>query len=171
MENLLKKEIMAVIPKYEENRGNCTEIYIDGVEPLIIDKSVKTIMRLISKHYMIDLRELKRRYGGLISSPNLVPIPLSRKDVFVPFKIRKPMYKNDGAFGYINMRYIDKIKEGSDSTLVYLSDGLYIPCLCSLVTVKKHMKNGTVVSRCYEERATMVAEDEVIYNAKIIINN
>lgn len=169
METVLNKDIMAIVPKYVDNRGNCTKIYIMGSEPIVLEKSVKTILRLISKHYMIDLKELKKRYGALVSSPNLVPIPFSKKDVFVPFKTRVPMYKNDGAFSYINMRYIDKIKNEKDSAVVYLSNGIYIPCLCSLATIDKHMKNGYIVSRCYEDRAIKVAEDEVVYDAKLII--
>ncbi len=170
MERVLNKEIMAILPEYVDNRGNCTKIYTMGIDPVILEKSIKTILRLIGKHYMIDLQELKKRYGALVSSPNLVPIPLSKKDIFIPFKTRVPMYKNDGAFGYINMKYIEKIKEEKKSTVIYLSNGIYIPCLCSMSTVDKHMKNGNIVSRCYEDRSIRVMEDEVIYNAKLIIS-
>lgn len=170
MERVLNEEIMAILPEYVDNRGNCTKIYTMGIDPIIFDKSIKTILRLIGKHYMIDLRELKKRYGALVSSPNLVPIPLSKRDVFIPLKTRVPMYKNDGAFGYINMKYIEKIKEEKESTVIYLSNGVYIPCLCSLPTIDKHMRNGNIVSRCYEDRSMKVMEDEVIYNAKLIIS-
>lgn len=170
MERVLNEEIMAILPEYVDNRGNCTKIYTMGIDPVIFDKSIKTILRLIGKHYMIDLRELKKRYGALVSSPNLVPIPLSKRDVFIPLKTRVPMYKNDGAFGYINMKYIEKIKEEKESTVIYLSNGVYIPCLCSLPTIDKHMRNGNIVSRCYEDRSMKVMEDEVIYNAKLIIS-
>lgn len=169
MERVLNEELMAILPQYVDNRGNCTKIYAVGLEPLILDKSIKTILRLIGKHYMIDLKELKKRYGALVSSPNLVPIPLSKRDVFIPFKTRVPMYKNDGAFGYINMRHIEKIREEKESTVVYLSNGVYIPCLCSLSTIDKHMRNGNIVSRCYEDRSIKIKEEEVVYNAKVII--
>jgi len=169
VENILNKDIMAIVPEYVEDRGNCTKIYAMDIEPMILDKSIKTIIRLIGKHYMIDLGELKKRYRDLISSPNLVPIPLSKKDIFIPFKTRVPMYKNDGAFGYINMKHIEKIKEEKGSTIVYLSNGVKILCLCSLATVDKHMKNGNIVSRCYEDRSIRVKEEEAIYTAKVII--
>ncbi|WP_313755600.1 competence protein ComK [Tissierella sp.] len=169
MENILNKDIMAIVPEYVEGRGNCTKIYAMDMEPVILDKSIKTIIRLIGKHYMIDLGELKKRYRNLISSPNLVPIPLSKRDIFIPFKTRVPMYKNDGAFGYINMKYIEKIKEEKGSTVVYLSNGTKIPCLCSLSTIDKHMKNGNIVSRCYEDRAKRLNEEETVYTAKVII--
>ena len=161
MENILNKDIMAIVPEYVEDRGNCTKIYAMDIEPVILDKSIKTIIRLIGKHYMIDLGELKKRYRDLISSPNLVPIPLSKKDIFIPFKTRVPMYKN--------MKHIEKIKEEKGSNIVYLSNGVKILCLCSLATVDKHMKNGNIVSRCYEERSIRVKEEEPIYTAKVII--
>lgn len=169
MEKILNKELMAIIPQYVDSRGNCTILYTLEKDPWIIEKSIRTVVKLIAKYYMIDLRETKQRYGPIVSTPNLVPIPLSKKDVFVPFKVRTPMYKNDGAFGYINIKHIDKISKTGKTSIVYLKDGMKIKCLCSLATVEKHMKNGNIVSRCYETRAMEVKEDQTVYNAKLII--
>ena len=166
METVLNGELMAIVPKYIDYRGNCTILYSNSREPLILDKSIKTTLRLIEKHYMIDIRELKNRYASLVSSPNLVPIPLSKKDIFIPLKTRIPMYKNDGAFGYINMKYIEKIFPKKNITIVQLSNGINFKCLCSLSTTSKHIKNGNIISKCYEERAMKVAEEEIIYEGE-----
>ncbi|NLY84812.1 MAG: hypothetical protein GX077_00455, partial [Tissierellia bacterium] len=96
----------------------------------------------------------------------LIPIALSKSDVFVPIKTRKPMYKNDGAFGYVNIKYIKEVKDKKDSTHIYLTNGITIKALCSLPTVEKHLRNGHIVSRCYEDRY-MAAEDQEKYRVLI----
>src|SRR5690554_4644720 len=103
MENILKEGVVAFVPEYIDQKGNCTIIYGKESKKIILEKSIKTVIRLIAKYYMLDLNEAKKRYRPLVSSSNLVPIPLSKSDIFVPIKTRRPMYKNDGAFGYVNI--------------------------------------------------------------------
>lgn len=164
MNNIFNEEIMAIMPEYIDQRGNCTVLYAKGSQPVVIDKSIKTVIRLIGKHYMIDLEESRKRYSALMSSSILVPIALSKKDVFVPFKTRVPMYKNDGAFSYINMNYIQKIRKSKNSTtIIHLVNGMTIECISCSNTVDNHMRNGNIVSRCYEERSMQISEDEEKY--------
>lgn len=165
MKNLFDKELIAIKPKYIQSRGNCTIIHRVDSSPLVLDKTVKTVINLLGKHYMIDLKALKNKYRPLLGSQNLIPIPLSSRDIFIPFKTRVPMYKNDGAFSYINMKYIKSIKTRDSSTLVILENQLEIKCLSSLATVEKHMKNGKVISRCYEDRSMELRESEALYNS------
>ena len=167
MEEIFQEEVMAIVPKYVESKGNCTTVHRKGLDPLVLDKTIKTVIKLVGKYYMIDLNSMKKRYSSLLSSRNLIPIPLSRNDIFIPFKTRIPMYKNDGAFSYINMKYIKEIKQKQNTTIVILNNGLEIECLCSMDTVNKHLRNGKVMSRCYEDRAMGVREQEVHYNSLI----
>lgn len=164
MDKIFQEEIMAIVPEYVDLKGNCTTIHRKDLDPLVLDKTIKTVIRLVGKYYMIDLNSMKKRYSPLLSSRNLMPIPLSRNDILIPFKTRIPMYKNDGAFSYVNMKYIKEIKKNANTTTVILSGGLEIHCLCSLDTVNKHLRNGKVISRCYEDRAMGVRESEASYN-------
>ena len=167
MEEIFEAEIMAIVPQYVDSRGNCTIVHRKNLDPLILDKTIKTVISLVGKHYMIDLTSMKRRYSPLLSSSNLIPIALSRDDIFIPFKTRQPMYKNDGAFSYINMHYIKEIKKVHKSSLVILDNGLEIKCLCAMDTVNKHLKNGKIISRCYEDRIMGVRESQGNYNSFI----
>ena len=171
MDRLFQGELMAIVPVYVQAKGNCTIVYMKGSEPFVVDRRIKNVLNIISKHYMIDLSEVKKRYRNIVSSPNLVPIPLSRRDVFVPFKTRVPMYKNDGAFSYINMNYICDITNDDDYTFVHLIDGSSIKCLSTLPTVDNHMRNGHIVSRCYEDRVMRVSEPGEFYNARITLSS
>lgn len=167
MEKIFREDMMAIIPTYVDSKGNCTTVHRKDFDPLVLDKTIKTIIRLIGKYYMIDLNSMKKRYSPLLSSRNLIPIPLSRTDILIPFKTRVPMYKNDGAFSYINMKYIKEIKKNDSTTIVILNNGLEVDCLCSLDTVNKHLRNGKIISRCYEDRAMGVQESETHYNSLI----
>ena len=166
MEDIIKSGLVAFIPQYVDNKGNCTLMFSKEDRPFVLEKNIRTVIRLLCKHYMIDLKESKKRYSHLVSSPNMVPIPLGKKDIFIPLKTRKPMYKNDGAMGYINIRYIEKIKEGKDSTTIQLINGTNIECLCNKTTVHNHLRNGEIVSRLFEDRTMKVAENEIIYDGK-----
>lgn len=166
----IEQGIMAIVPEYVENKGNCSKLYVSGMESVVLEKNIKSVIKQISKYYMLDLNQFKIKYSTLVSSPNLVPIAFSRLDVFVPIKTRIPMYKNDGAFAYVNIRYIENIKKCKENVKIYLSNGISINCLCTMETVNKHMRNGKIVQLCYHPRESMIAESEVIYNAKILIN-
>ena len=159
-----QEEIMAIVPEYVSAKGNCTILHRKDLDPLVLEKTIKTVIGLVGKYYMLDLDSMKKRYSPLLSSRNLIPIALSRNDILIPFKTRAPMYKNDGAFGYINMKYIKHIKKNNTTTIVILKNGFEIDCLCSMDTVNKHLRNGKIISRCYEDRVMGVQEAGEHYN-------
>lgn len=167
MERLFQGELMALSPEYVDNKGNCTMVYLKNTEPFIVERTIKSIIRTIAKHYMLDLKEIKNRYRPLISSHNLVPIPLSKEDIFIPFKTRVPICKNDGALSYINMRYIKSIKDGDEFRIINLNNEINIKCLSSLSSIDNHIRNGNIISRCYEDSYMKVSEDEEYYSIMI----
>lgn len=163
MKDVFKGDILAILPKYVKDKGNCTVVVKDGGEAIVLDKSIKTTISLLGKYYMIDLSEVKKRYRPIVFSTNLIPIPLSKRDIFVPLKTRSPICKNDGAFGYINLRFIQDIKRESMSTWVYLKYNYKVECLSTLETVNLHIKDANIISRCYEGYGMEVAEQTTMY--------
>lgn len=164
MEKLFQKSIMALVPEYNENNCNYTILHRKNEEILILDKSIKTVIKLLAKYHMIDLNAMNKKYRNLISSKILTPISLSKDDILIPFKTRKEPYKNDGAFSYINMKYIKKIKKDNKSTIILLDNGVEIKCYTSLNTANKHLKNGKIINKCYEENIMKIKEQESSYN-------
>lgn len=163
MKKVFCGDILAILPKYIEGRGNCTVVVKGNGENLILDKNIKTTIGLLGKYYMIDLDEVKKRYREIVLSKNLIPIPLSKEDILVPLKTRYPICKNDGAFGYVNHRFITKVKRESMSTWIYLKDNYIVECLSSVETVNLHIKDATIISRCYEGYGMQVAEQTTLY--------
>ncbi|HZJ99798.1 MAG TPA: hypothetical protein VFC79_07315 [Tissierellaceae bacterium] len=159
MHDVFKGEILAILPKYISDRGNCTIVVKEEGKTIILNKSIKTTINLLGKYYMIDLAEVKKRYREIVLSTNLIPIPLSKRDIFVPLKTRYPIFKNDGAFGYINLRFIEKIKTENLSTMIYLKYGYVIECLSNIDSINHHIKDAKIISRCYEGYGMEVAEE------------
>ncbi|TJX12881.1 hypothetical protein E9840_11625 [Tissierella creatinini] len=151
MERVLENKLIAVIPKYIPDQGNCTIIYTEKSEPLILENTITTVMKRIGRHYMVDLDAMKARNGKLINISYPVPISLD-DDVFIPIKVRKPFGKNDKSFGYVNLEYIDSIKTDNSFTIIHLRNQLEIKCLFKKATLNKHISNGTIIKRFYEEK-------------------
>lgn len=167
MERLFQGDLMALSPEYVDSKGNCTLVYMKNTEPFVIERTIRSVIKIIAKHYMLDLKELKKRYKALISSQNLIPIPLSKNDIFIPFKTRVPICKNDGALSYVNMRYIRGIKDNSEYRIINLNNEINIKCLSSLSSMENHIRNGNIICRCYEDSFMKVSEDEEYYSIMI----
>ena len=158
MERLFENELMALLPEYVEARGNCTIVYIENMEPFVIDRSIKTVIKSLEKHYKISPAEIKKKYQYLISSANLIPMPFGKDNIFVPIKTRAPICKNDGAFSYINIKHIYVVRDEKTHIEVCLSDGKVIKSISSLATVQNHIRNGYIIRDFHKDYSTKVAE-------------
>lgn len=152
MEKIIYEELIAFLPVYVQLKGNCTSIYTIGGGNYYVEKSLRTFLKQLTEYYLVDLKAVRKYYGELLAIRNLVPIPLNHENVFIPLKVRKPICKNDGSIGYINIKYIERVIEFSGKTIVYLKDKTTIESLNSLNTVNKHIKNGHIVKRLYNEK-------------------
>ena len=151
MEKILEKKLIAVLPKYVPNQGNCTIIYSEEEEPRILEKTILTVMKNIGRHHMIDLDAMKYRNGKLVNASYPVPIYLN-SDVFIPIKVRKPFGRNDKAYGYVNLEYIENAKQEENHTSIKLKNQIELKCLFRKATLNKHIHNGATIKRYYEDR-------------------
>lgn len=164
MKEFITKEIMAIIPTYIAGRGNCTVIYTDE-ENIVLDSTVRTIIRKLCAHYHLDMRASNKYFGGLISVKNGVPLPLTRDKIFIQLKVRKPVGHCDGSMGYFNLDSIEKIKDLKKNTSIILNNGTEIECMSTQATIKKHIKHGELVRSLYDNRIYTVNEAMERYEA------
>lgn len=150
---MLKNKLIAIIPKYIPDLGNCTIIHTEEENPLILENTISTVMKRIGRYHMVDLEAMKERNGNLINISYPVPIYL-HDDVFIPIKVRKPFGKNDKSFGYVNLEYIDNIKQENNHTIILLRNQVEIYCLFRKETLSKHIGNGTIIKKFYKDRIT-----------------
>lgn len=152
MIEIIEEGIIAIVPQYIENKGNCTVVYTKVGEPKIFEMRINTMLKNIFKYYMIDYTAAKEVYGGLLMSKNSVPLPLTKEDVLLPLKISKPMIKNDGAAGYFNIKYIKGCVKNGKTTIIHLENDIKLECLYNENTVKKYVNKANIVRSLHKDR-------------------
>ena len=160
LEDIILEELMAFLPVYLSMKGNCTLLYTNRGGQYELESTIRTILNQLSQYYLIDLRAIRKHYSNILNIKNLVPIPFNEENIFVPIKVRKPLCKNDGSFGYVNIKYIKKVSIKKGKALIYLKNDDIIECLSSVETVNKHIKNGKIVKKLYQQnqRGNIVKE-------------
>ena len=157
MNEFITKDIMAIIPTYISERGDCTIIYTKG-ENIILGLTVKSIIKKLCAHYLLDIKASNKYYGRLIAAKNMVPLPLTRDKIFIQLKVRKPIGRCDGGMGYFNLNSIKKIKEHEKGASVILNDGIEVQCMYTQDTINKHIKYGELVGNLYDNRIYTINE-------------
>lgn len=143
---------MAFLPVYIRMKGNCTSLYTAKGEVYHMEKNVRTVLNQLSQIFLVDLKASRKYYGELLSMTNLVPIAFNQDNIFVPLKVRKPLCRNDGSIGYVNIKFIEKVKESNGKAIIHLKDKTTINSLNTATTANRHIKNGYIVKRLYKER-------------------
>lgn len=161
MENIISKGIMAIMPTYESGKGNCTTIYTEK-ENIHIDATVRTVIKNLCAYYHVDMDASNKYFGELLSIKKGVPLPLSRDDVFIQLKVRKPIIKYDGTRGYFNLDSIEKVEKLNDNSVVLLKNGVEIKCIYSKNTVIKHIKKGKVARMIYENKYSSFNANDIM---------
>lgn len=146
-EKIIPEGIMAILPVYIPMKGNCSQILTYKGQTYEIDKTIRTTLSKLSKIYLVDLKAARKYYGNILNIKNLIPIPFDRENIFIPIKVRRPVCRNDGSIGYVNIKYIDKVYKKEERAIIRLKDEKNIECLYSIDTVNKHIKNGYIIKR------------------------
>lgn len=139
------RKVVGFIPIYIDGYGNGTRVILEEGERLYY-KSAKSFLNKMCKYYFLDINEAKRYYGNILGIKNLIPIPFDKK-IFIPIKFRVPIYKHDGAMGYLYLDFIEKIEAIEDGTRISLIDERSFKSIAREDTVRKHYKNGYIVKR------------------------
>jgi hypothetical protein len=140
----------AYIPCY--HGGNAVEAVKKDGESIIVDRSIKSLMRSILKENSIDIHSLRKNYANIINRSNLIPIPLGLNSVLIPVKVRKTIGVNDGSYGYIDLSSIKDLSNG-EGTAIHLSCGIDINSLETARTIEKRMRMARLVGDRYASHA------------------
>lgn len=144
----MNREWSAVLPAYDEYGGNICLLYdLHGNVIQSKNKMVTTMDHL----YDLELVDLKRQFKLLqmySGKKKYLPYIYGKDRIFIAIKIRQPIGKNDGAYGYIR---IDQIKEVHGDTLL-LNSNLEIKYIDPIKTLEKRIQEGKIASLVLEER-------------------
>lgn len=162
IQDIIEEKILAILPIYTKNYGNNTKIITLNKE-YIINKSVKTILKHIAGYYLIDLKYLRNYCRDILGTINVIPIIYNSENIFIPFKARKPMFKNDGALGYFNINYLSEICKENNDVFIYLNSDIKIKCYQSYKTIIKHVNDGKLIGNVYDNRVNAKDIDKNIF--------
>lgn len=162
MNKIIEKGIIAILPEYIKDRGNCTTIWTKDKEEIVLERSVKTVIRNMAKYYHLDLKAANKTYGELLAIKKSAPIPFTKEDIFINVKTRIPLAKDDGAYGYIKVNTIDKVKESNgeeEKATIYLKDGRSIKVYSRIETLNKNISNGEVLKKVLQNKNPLLVKE------------
>lgn len=131
--------IYAIIPKYTD-RGDVTYIYTSRGVERSFNMTMRTFLRKLYFFYTIDLIAQKNKFKKMGIHQN-APIVL-KDQVFIKVRVRRPIGKSDGAYGYVDVKGVSRIDEIGDTTVVVLKSGHKIRSLDSYATLSKNLVLG-----------------------------
>ncbi len=148
----VKDRLAALIPCYDRQGGNSTLIYTTGGEIISDRRTVKWNLRRLARLYSADLQAIRQNYGRYLGCRQGVPLPFSPNLVLVSLKIRLPVGKNDGCYGYINVPAVKTVCPDADCPkrcLISLVGEHTLSCLYTCPTVRKKIRLGGIALDYY----------------------
>jgi len=151
----LEEGIACLKPIYERGIGNATQIVTVPGNSYIDTRITKSVVKHLARLYGIDLSAMRKNYGEIVGQKNMVPIPFNKNLLMIPLKMRKPITRNDGTTGYVNLTQLETIKDqGGTQVLLILKNGIQVRCLMTASTVKKHIRNARIILQHYQQTHT-----------------
>ncbi len=143
-----KDNLAALVPQYDQSGGNATLIYTMEGEVGGDRRTVKWNLRRLARLYCVDLEATRCRFGSYLECRQGVPLPISTVLVLVPLKVRRPVGKNDGCYGYFNPAAVEDVaagRAGNAGSVIVLKGGYRVDCHYAPRTVSKRLKSGEFV--------------------------
>ncbi|NLI60466.1 MAG: hypothetical protein GX375_03440 [Clostridiales bacterium] len=135
----MDKGMCGLLPIYDDDGGNYTKLIFENDSPIIIKKRTNTILVRLAAFFQKDIRLIRAQAREVTGRRNMNPLPITQDIILVPFKVRKPIGKDDGAVGYFYHRAIENIIEEKESVGIVLRDGQEYDILDTYPTAKHHI--------------------------------
>ena len=138
----------AIIPFYDTQGANMTyTISEDGTRETHPFSTKKFLNNLLGKFYL-DPKMLRQWSSDVLYSKTQMPIIFMADQVFIPVKIRIPLGKHDGCFGYI---LTSAIASYSDYKMT-LSNGQVLETLSSDSYIGNKLRDAKLLNYAYIEQ-------------------
>lgn len=158
IEEDMQKHIAALIPVYHPEKGNCTRIIYYGKQERLDKHMIRTVLRDMVAFYQMDIRLIRKKYGCLLGNRNCLSLPLTPSLILIPFKIRKPIGINDGAFGYISYFWIQEVDQREGQVIVKLRNGIEVPILESMKCYRQRIIDMNIIRKQFMANFLTVGE-------------
>lgn len=141
-ENLFTKGIVLIQPSYEKGLGDTTRVVLENSE-VFICKNIKTVIKNLAKTRFLDLEEERRYFKQILGKNRNLPLAYDKNYIFLPVKTRFPIGKNDGAMSFVNVRKIEKAKDG----MITFDNGTSLYTYTSDRTMKGLLKDAKLIAK------------------------
>ncbi|MEW6621813.1 MAG: hypothetical protein AB1420_01555 [Bacillota bacterium] len=155
------QKLNCLLPVYDENGGNITELHLEDGSVKTDQRRMASVLKALAKLFAVDIEAARKNYSRLVGRKNSMPIPLHRDLVLVPVKARKPLGREDGAWGYLVMAKVlayEKHPEIENATRVVFESGQSLDVLQLPQSVKAIMDDAKMIRNAYT-RLHLVAAD------------
>ena len=119
----LEKGLEGLVPIYDQYGRNATLVILANNPPIEDPRRLDTVLKGLANLYQKDLDLIKKKARDITGQRTMNPLPLSPVGILVPFRMRKPIGRNDGALGYFFDHAIEEIAEDGGQVEIVLKDG------------------------------------------------
>lgn len=152
MKNNIKfNEIVAMLPVYVKDKGNCTEI-ITKEATFVKNATIETCTKKLADYYNLSLYHNRLNYGQELGITNKVPLVINENLIYVYINVREPMFTHDAAYGLFDVNSIANICDKDGKAVIEMNSGRIIESRQSTKAVKKAILNARLAKDMYKEK-------------------
>lgn len=135
----INRGMCGLVPIYNGDGGNYTKLIFQNNPPIIVEKRIHTALGRFVAFFQKDIRLIRDQAREITGQRSMNPLPINPDIILVPFRMRKPIGKDDGAIGYFFNSAIDDVIEDDEGVRIALRDGQEIHVLDTYLTAKHHI--------------------------------
>lgn len=142
------KEVYAAYPAYKKGVGNVVcEVREDGYH--IVSQCFTTYKRHWAKSYGREWDQVIHEAEAVVDKKSNHVVLLSEECSLIPAKLNTPMFKDDGANGYVQAERIKRIEEGKKGTRIVFVNDIEIITSTHKKTINKDLKRARALRNDY----------------------
>ena len=155
MKNIIKfNEIVAMLPIYVKDEGNCTEI-ITKEATFIKNATIETCTKKLADYYNLSLYHNRLNYGQELGITNKVPLVINENLIYVYINVREPMFTHDAAYGLFDVNSIANMYDKDGKAVIEMATGRIIESRQSTRAAKKTILSARLAKDIYKEKHKM----------------
>jgi hypothetical protein len=173
MDKYLNEGIVSIVPVYSaDERALITTLVAEHRD----GRTVPWLVEKLATYYSLDINELRRLYGDLLSIKKHVILPLNDDLILVPVKTRAQIAQGETTIGYFSLLQVDDVEPTPADAGPYLSvinfrDGKQLQTLNTAETLRDKIRQGDQVRRHMLERRSKHATNKGLAVEDVVLPN
>ena len=138
----LQDGMCGVLPSYGEYGVNGSAIIFEDGSSIEHKRKVRSVIIELAGLFQKDIVLLRKQSNDVLSQKTMTPLSIAPGIIVVPFKMRKPVGKDDGTAGYVFESHVDGIEEAKEGSILRLKCGRRLAVMEGAKTATRHMDNA-----------------------------